>query len=117
MVKQGAPVSDSEFCVYTFISCRKKIMKNNSINNSQNFSALNESGVDEPSLHSIKNKGSFLAILLEMQRKVNEIHKLHFSEQYLSEKIQLKEKFLAEILISPARNVKRKTKNLAPHDQ
>lgn len=44
-------------------------------------------------------------IVLDLSRKINDIHRLHFSEKQLMK--GKKQKFLAEILTSPARNSKK----------
>lgn len=48
-----------------------------------------------------------LEIVLDLSRKINDIHRLHFSEQQLSKRKNQRQKFLAEILTSPARNSKK----------
>jgi len=45
-------------------------------------------------------------LMADLTRKVNEIHRLHFAGQYLQKKKNIREKFLAEILVTPARNQK-----------
>ena len=45
-------------------------------------------------------------IILDLSRKINDIHRLHFSGQHLPRCKNQKQKFLAEILTSPARNCK-----------
>jgi len=45
-------------------------------------------------------------LIVDLTRKVNEIHRLHFAGQYLHKKKNTREKFLAEILVTPARNQK-----------
>ena len=45
-------------------------------------------------------------LMVDLTRKVNEIHRLHFAGQYLKKKKNIREKFLAEILVTPARNQK-----------
>lgn len=45
-------------------------------------------------------------IVSELAKKVNDIHRLHFSEEKLKKRKNQKEKFLAEILTNPARNSK-----------
>ncbi|MBC6112349.1 hypothetical protein ACFOG5_11020 [Pedobacter fastidiosus] len=42
----------------------------------------------------------------ELSRKVNDIHRLHFPAPYLKKQKNLKEKFLAEIFVTPERNKK-----------
>lgn len=46
-------------------------------------------------------------IISDLARKVNDIHCLHFSEEKLNKRKNQKQKFLAEILTSPARNPKK----------
>ncbi|WP_316844474.1 hypothetical protein [Pedobacter psychrodurus] len=46
-------------------------------------------------------------IISDLARKVNDIHRLHFSEEQLKKCKNQKQKFLAEILTSPARNPKK----------
>lgn len=45
-------------------------------------------------------------LMADLTKKVNEIHRLHFAGQYLQKKKNIREKFLAEILVIPARNQK-----------
>lgn len=45
-------------------------------------------------------------VILDLSRKINEIHQLHFSQQKLKTRKNQKRQFLAEILISPARKTK-----------
>jgi len=45
-------------------------------------------------------------IILDLSKKVNEIHQLHFSEKKLISRKNQKQKFLAEILTSPTKNSK-----------
>ncbi|MFC4209915.1 hypothetical protein ACFOWA_01900 [Pedobacter lithocola] len=45
-------------------------------------------------------------IVSELAKKVNDIHRLHFSEEKLKKRTNQKEKFLAEILTNPTRNSK-----------
>ncbi|WP_316795223.1 hypothetical protein [Pedobacter agri] len=46
-------------------------------------------------------------IVTDLAKKINEIHRLHFSEHQLKKRKNQKQKFLAEILKSPARNPKK----------
>lgn len=46
-------------------------------------------------------------IISDLIKKVNDIHRLHFSEEQLKKRKNQKQKFLAEILTSPARNPKK----------
>ena len=48
----------------------------------------------------------FYDIVLDLAKKVNDIHRLHFSEKQLKKQKNQKQRFLAEILTSPARNSK-----------
>jgi len=45
-------------------------------------------------------------VILELSRKINDIHRLHFSEPELKKRKNQKQKFLAEILTNPARKSK-----------
>jgi len=45
-----------------------------------------------------------LELILDLSKKINDLHRLHFSEQRLSKRKNQKQKFLAEILTTPARN-------------
>lgn len=45
--------------------------------------------------------------VLDLSRKINDIHRLHFPEQQLVKGKNQKQKFLAEILTSSARNSKK----------
>ncbi|RZJ83404.1 MAG: hypothetical protein EOO20_22845 [Chryseobacterium sp.] len=47
-----------------------------------------------------------LEIVLDLSRKINDIHRLHFSDQHLPKRKDQRQKFLAEILTSPAKNTK-----------
>ena len=47
-----------------------------------------------------------LEIISDLSRKINDIHRLHFSEDHLKTRKNQKKKFLAEILTGPARNPK-----------
>ena len=46
-------------------------------------------------------------MVLDITKKVNDIHRLHFSEDKLKKLKNQKQKFLAEILTSSARNSKK----------
>ena len=46
-------------------------------------------------------------VILELSRKINDIHRLHFSEPELKKRKNQKQMFLAEILTSSARNPKK----------
>lgn len=46
-------------------------------------------------------------IISDLARKVNDIHRLHFSKDQLKKCKNQKQKFLAEILTGPARNPKK----------
>ena len=46
-------------------------------------------------------------IVLDLSKKVDDIHRLHFSEQQLITRKNQRQKFLAEILTSSARNPKK----------
>ncbi|RZJ56010.1 MAG: hypothetical protein EOO44_01075 [Flavobacterium sp.] len=46
-------------------------------------------------------------IVTDLAKKINDIHRLHFSETQLKTRKNQKQKFLAEILTSPARNTKK----------
>lgn len=46
-------------------------------------------------------------IIMDLSKKINDIHRLHFLEEQLKKRKNQKQKFLAEILTSPARNPKR----------
>lgn len=46
-------------------------------------------------------------IISDLATKVNDIHRLHFSEEQLKKRKNQKQKFLAEILTSPARNLRK----------
>jgi len=46
-------------------------------------------------------------IISDLARKVNDIHRLHFPEVQLKKRKNQKQKFLAEILTSSARNAKK----------
>ena len=46
-------------------------------------------------------------LMMALTRKVNDIHRLHFAEKHLQRRKNTKEKFLAEILLTPARNQKK----------
>ena len=46
-------------------------------------------------------------VILELSRKINDIHSLHFSEPELKKRKNQKQMFLAEILTSPPRNPKK----------
>lgn len=65
-----------------------------------------------PNHHSLPKKtksvqdDTSIDLMLDLTRKVNEIHRLHFAGQYLQKKKNIREKFLAEILVTPARNQK-----------
>ena len=50
------------------------------------------------------NYQELMAIILDLSKKINEIHHLHFSELKLKKHENLKQKFLAEILTNPARS-------------
>jgi septal ring factor EnvC (AmiA/AmiB activator) len=50
------------------------------------------------------NNQELFEIVLELSKKINDIHRLHFSEPQLKKRKNQKEKFLAEILTSSARN-------------
>lgn len=43
-------------------------------------------------------------IMLDLSKKINEIHRLHFSESDLLKRKNQRQKFLAEILTNPARS-------------
>ncbi|KLT63812.1 hypothetical protein AB669_20465 [Pedobacter sp. BMA] len=45
----------------------------------------------------------FYDIVLDLAKKVNDIHRLHFSEHLLKKRKNQKQKFLAEILMTPAK--------------
>ncbi|MDQ0966881.1 hypothetical protein QFZ20_002284 [Flavobacterium sp. W4I14] len=45
-------------------------------------------------------------VILDLSKKINDIHRLHFSEEQLKKLKNQKQRFLAEILTSPARNSK-----------
>lgn len=45
-------------------------------------------------------------VISDLARKVNDIHRLHFSEEQLKKRKNQKQKFLAEILTNPARKSK-----------
>jgi len=47
-------------------------------------------------------------IVLDLSRKINEIHQLHFSEPQLLNRKNQKQKFLAEILVTPAKTSKKR---------
>ncbi|UKT62748.1 hypothetical protein [Pedobacter mucosus] len=53
-----------------------------------------------------KSNEELFEIILDLSRKINDIHRLHFSGQHLPKRKNQKQKFLAEILTSPARNRK-----------
>lgn len=53
------------------------------------------------------NNQELYEIVLDLSRKINDIHRLHFSENQLKKRKNQKQKFLAEILTTPARNVKK----------
>ncbi|MCX2473534.1 hypothetical protein OQZ33_04235 [Pedobacter sp. MC2016-05] len=46
-------------------------------------------------------------IVLDLYKKINDIHRLHFPEEQLKKRKNQKQKFLAEILTSSARNAKK----------
>jgi len=53
----------------------------------------------------IRNQELF-NMVLDIAKKVNDLHRLHFSEEQLKKRKNQKQKFLAEILTSPARHSK-----------
>ncbi|WP_231464803.1 hypothetical protein [Pedobacter sp. Leaf132] len=53
------------------------------------------------------NNQELYEIVLDLSRKINDIHRLHFSENQLKKRKNQKQRFLAEILTSPARNPKK----------
>lgn len=63
--------------------------------------------------HSLEQKTKcihdniLIDLMMALARKVDEIHRLHFAEQYLHKKKNIREKFLAEILVTRARNQKK----------
>ena len=52
------------------------------------------------------NIQELMTIVLDLSKKINDIHRLYFSEQQLSKRKNQRQKFLAEILTSPAKNSK-----------
>ncbi|KQR65325.1 hypothetical protein [Pedobacter sp. Leaf176] len=52
------------------------------------------------------HEGISIDLMADLTKKVNEIHRLHFAGEYLVKKKNTREKFLAEILVTPARNQK-----------
>jgi hypothetical protein len=61
---------------------------------------------DTNEIPGISNQELF-EIMLDLSRKINDIHRLHFSEEHLSTRKLQKRKYLAEILTSPARKSKK----------
>jgi len=53
------------------------------------------------------NNQELYEFVLDLSRKINDIHRLHFSENQLKKRKNQKQRFLAEILTSPARNPKK----------
>ncbi|WP_316800169.1 hypothetical protein [Pedobacter frigidisoli] len=47
-----------------------------------------------------------IELVLDLSRKINDIHHLHFSEEKLKKRKNQRQRFLAEILTSPARKPK-----------
>ncbi|WP_231424673.1 hypothetical protein [Pedobacter sp. Leaf250] len=64
---------------------------------------VNKESAENPKL----NNQEFLEMVIDLSRKINDIHQLHFSEHQLKKRKNQKQKFLAEILTSPARNPKK----------
>jgi len=66
------------------------------------------SPVDHPLARKTKSVHDDISIdlMIDLTRKVNEIHRLHFACQYFHKKKSIREKFLAEILVKSARNQK-----------
>jgi septal ring factor EnvC (AmiA/AmiB activator) len=60
----------------------------------------------DQSENSELNSQELHEIVLDLSKKINDIHRLYFSEEQLKKCKNQKQKFLAEILTSPARHSK-----------